>query len=74
MTARPFYSRTHMKNADAVKAAMRDVSRGMGVRSAATKHGLTRDRLRYYIQKRDAARNAFRHAIDQEKKLDKTQG
>lgn len=50
-----------------ILAALKDVRKGMGVRTAATKHGLTRDRLRYYVQKKDAEHARFVQAIKQEK-------
>lgn len=52
---------------DDIKTAIRDVRKGMSVLAAATKHGLTRNTLRYHIQKADAARNAFVRALEQER-------
>ena len=54
------------KDHDSIKKAVKAVRAGMGVRTAATKYGLTRDRLRYYIQKADAERARFRNAIAEE--------
>ena len=51
-----------------INAAIRDVRRGMGTRAAATKHGITRDRLRYWLQKKDAEHARFTRAIQEEKK------
>lgn len=56
-----------MRDMKAINAAIKDVRRGMGTRSAATKHGLTRDVLRYWLQKKDAEHARFARAIEQEK-------
>jgi hypothetical protein len=45
---------------EAIKAVRRDK---MGVRTAATKYGLSRERLRYHLQKYDAKRNALLSAL-----------
>lgn len=62
-----------MTDPKAINAAIKDVRAGMGTRSAATKHGLTRDTLRYWLQKRDAERARFARAIQQEKEQDGSQ-
>lgn len=54
------------KNQDSVRKAIKAVRGGMAVLAAATKHGLTRNQLRYYLQKADAERARFRNALREE--------
>ncbi len=56
-----------MTDRKSVAAAIREVRRGASVLSTATKYGLTRNVLRYWLQKQDAERARFRRAINEEK-------
>lgn len=62
-----------MRDMAAINAAIKDVRRGIGTRTAATKHGLTRDVLKYWLQKRAAEHARFTRAIKQEKEQDGSQ-
>ena len=55
-----------MKDNDAIKKAIKAVRAGTSVLSAATKYGLTRNRLRYYLQKADAEAARFKNALHEE--------
>lgn len=56
-------------NMDAINAAIKDVRRGMGTQAAATKNGLARHILRYWLQKKDAQRARFIRALQEEKEI-----